>query len=125
MYIKPADSHSLLRPEYVESLFYFWRITGNETYRDWGWSAWEAIEQYAKVESGGYSSVNDVTRAEGGGKRDKMESFFMGETLKYLYLLFSDDEELVGEIGLMMCSIRLISLCLIQRRMRSRGSNIK
>ena len=24
-------------------------------------------------------------------QRDKMESFFLGETLKYLYLLFSDE----------------------------------
>lgn len=36
LYIKPADAHSLLRPETVESLFYFWRLTGNQTYRDWG-----------------------------------------------------------------------------------------
>jgi hypothetical protein len=96
MFIKPADSHSLLRPEYVESLFYFYRITRNETYRDWGWEVWQAIDKHARVESGGYSSLDDVNRIDGGGKRDKMESFFMGETLKYLYLLFSDDEELVS-----------------------------
>lgn len=28
--------------------------------------------------------------------RDKMESFFLGETLKYLFLLFGDDESLVS-----------------------------
>ena len=28
--------------------------------------------------------------------RDKMESFFLGETLKYLYLLFSDDHDVVS-----------------------------
>ena len=28
--------------------------------------------------------------------RDKMESFFLGETLKYFFLLFSDDFELVA-----------------------------
>ena len=27
---------------------------------------------------------------------DKMESFFLGETLKYFFLLFSDDKELIG-----------------------------
>ena len=26
-----------------------------------------------------------------GGGRDKMESFFLGETLKYLFLLFGDE----------------------------------
>lgn len=28
--------------------------------------------------------------------RDKMESFFLGETLKYLYLLFSDQPDLLS-----------------------------
>ena len=28
--------------------------------------------------------------------RDKMESFFLGETLKYFFLLFSDDKDLIG-----------------------------
>jgi hypothetical protein len=77
MYIKPADAHSLLRPEYVESLFYFYRITGDQKYRDWGWNVWTAIDRYARVDGGGFSSMNDVTREGGGGRRDKMESFFM------------------------------------------------
>jgi len=94
MIIKPTDAHSLLRPETLESLFYFWRITGNQTYRDWGWKIWQGMEKYAKVEEGGYTSLNDVTTTEGRGTRDKMESFFMGETIKYLYLLFSDDPSL-------------------------------
>ena len=29
------------------------------------------------------------------GYRDKLESFFLAETLKYLYLLFSDDKDLL------------------------------
>lgn len=35
--IRPADSHNLLRPEYVESLFYLYHITENEMYREQGW----------------------------------------------------------------------------------------
>ena len=35
--VKAADVHSLLRPEAVESLFVLWRVTQNETYREWGW----------------------------------------------------------------------------------------
>jgi mannosyl-oligosaccharide alpha-1,2-mannosidase len=31
--IKPRDTHCLLRPETVESLFLLWRITGDEMYR--------------------------------------------------------------------------------------------
>jgi len=47
------------------------------------------------VEGGGYSSLQSVVR---GGFRDKMESFFLGETLKYFFLLF--DNSKIGLIPL-------------------------
>ncbi|KAK9064312.1 hypothetical protein SSX86_015692 [Deinandra increscens subsp. villosa] len=87
--IKHADRHNLLRPETVESLFILYRITEDSKYREWGWSIFEAFEKYTKVDSGGYSSLDDVTVLPP-RRRDKMETFFLGETLKYLYLLFSD-----------------------------------
>ncbi|KAK9055959.1 hypothetical protein SSX86_027046 [Deinandra increscens subsp. villosa] len=87
--IKHADRHNLLRPETVESLFILYRITEDAKYREWGWSIFEAFEKYTKVDSGGYSSLDDVTMLPP-RQRDKMETFFLGETLKYLYLLFSD-----------------------------------
>lgn len=46
-----------------------------------------------QIPSGGYSSINNVRNPRKPEPRDKMESFFLGETLKYLYLLFSDDTE--------------------------------
>eukprot|EP00117_Sycon_ciliatum_P036322 scpid103805/ scgid2537/ Endoplasmic reticulum mannosyl-oligosaccharide 1,2-alpha-mannosidase; ER alpha-1,2-mannosidase; ER mannosidase 1; Man9GlcNAc2-specific-processing alpha-mannosidase; Mannosidase alpha class 1B member 1 len=39
--VKERDRHNLLRPEAVESLFILYRITGNETYRDWGWEVFQ------------------------------------------------------------------------------------
>ncbi|XP_076917018.1 mannosyl-oligosaccharide 1,2-alpha-mannosidase MNS3-like [Bidens hawaiensis] len=87
--IKHPDRHNLLRPETVESLFILYRITKDSKYREWGWSIFEAFEKYTKVDSGGYSSLDDVTVIPP-RRRDKMETFFLGETLKYLYLLFSD-----------------------------------
>lgn len=36
LYIKPRDAHNLLRPEFVESLFFLYHITGKEIYREWG-----------------------------------------------------------------------------------------
>lgn len=95
MYIKPADAFSILRPESVESWFYLWRITKNQKYRDWGWDFFESLKKNARLENGrGYASVNDVKQSTT-TKRDKMESFFLAETLKYLFLLFSDDETLL------------------------------
>jgi mannosyl-oligosaccharide alpha-1,2-mannosidase len=77
------------RPEVVESLFYMWRATHDQIYRDWGWSIVQAIEKYCKVD-GGYSGVVNVN-AEKARLDDKQQSWFLAETLKYLYLLFSDD----------------------------------
>ena len=92
MYVKEADRHNLLRPETVESLYYLYVVTKDKKYQDYGWKIFEAFEKYTKIESGGYTAINDVTNPDNTNPRDKMESFFLAETLKYLYLLFEDDE---------------------------------
>lgn len=88
--IKHADRHNLLRPETVESLFVLYRITEDPKYREWGWEIFKAFEKHTKVYSGGYTSLDDVTVLPP-RRRNKMETFFLGETLKYLYLLFGDN----------------------------------
>lgn len=94
--VKPADRHNLLRPETVESLFYLHRLTGDPKYQDWGWALLQSFNTYTRVPSGGYSSISNVQDPHNPQPRDKMESFFLGETLKYLYLLFSDDADLLS-----------------------------
>lgn len=75
--IKPADAHNLQRPETVESLFYMWRITGDETYREWGWEMFEAFVEHTIIENGGgFSSIGDVTTVPP-PSRDNMESFWL------------------------------------------------
>lgn len=91
LYIKPADRHNLLRPETIESLYYMWKITKDKKYQEYGWKIFEAFEKYTKIESGGYSSIGDVTNPHNVQFKDKMESFFLAETLKYFYLLFEDE----------------------------------
>jgi len=86
-----ADTHNLLRPETVESLFILNCLTNNSIYKEWGWKIFEAFEKYTKVSSGGYSSIGNVQDTSNTRMKDKMESFFLGETLKYLFLLFSND----------------------------------
>ncbi|KAF9963411.1 mannosyl-oligosaccharide alpha-1,2-mannosidase [Modicella reniformis] len=90
--INNRDGHNWLRPETVESLFYMWRFTGDDKYREWGWEIFEAIEKYSKIASGGYSSIHDIRRKDNIAYSDKMETFFLAETLKYLYLLFSPND---------------------------------
>ncbi|KAF8877600.1 glycoside hydrolase [Infundibulicybe gibba] len=85
----PYDARYILRPETVESLFIAFRLTGDVKYRDRGWDIFPAIEKNCRVETGGYASILDVNGTES-RKEDKMETFLMSETLKYLFLLFSD-----------------------------------
>ncbi|XP_063067097.1 endoplasmic reticulum mannosyl-oligosaccharide 1,2-alpha-mannosidase [Engraulis encrasicolus] len=94
--VKPADRHNLLRPETVESLFYMYRYTHDTKYRDWGWEILQSFNKHTRVPTGGYTSISNVRDPVSPGPRDKMESFFLGETLKYLFLLFTDDEELIS-----------------------------
>lgn len=94
--VKLADRHNLLRPETVESLFYLYRFTKDKKYREWGWEILQSFNKYTKVSTGGYTSINNVRDPEYTSPRDKMESFFLGETLKYFYLLFSDDPHLIS-----------------------------
>ena len=87
--VQVTGSSYLQRPEVVESLFYLWRATHNEKYRDWGWSILQAIEKYCRKEAG-YSGVSDVNMIPPDSD-DVQQSWFLAETLKYLFLLFSDD----------------------------------
>lgn len=50
----------------------------------------QAIDKYCRV-SGGFSGVKDVYSSSP-TYDDVQQSFFLAETLKYLYLLFSNDD---------------------------------
>jgi len=60
-------------------------------WRERGWSIFEALIRESRVEDGGFASVLDINHA-GGEKYDEMPSWFLAETLKYLFLLFSEDD---------------------------------
>lgn len=93
--LQPLDAHNLLRPETVESLFYMYRFTQDKKYREWGWQIFLAFMKYTKIDGAGFSSINNVKSPSNPGYKDKLESFFLAETLKYLFLLFSDDPKLI------------------------------
>ena len=84
-----GSRHNLLRPETVESLFVLYRVTGEQRWRDAGWEIFSAFQRHCRVPAGGFSSIGDVT-ALPAAQTDAQESFWLAETLKYFYLLFSD-----------------------------------
>jgi mannosyl-oligosaccharide alpha-1,2-mannosidase len=89
----------ILRPEVVESYFTLYRLTGDPKYRDWGWDAALAIEKYCKAKGDngspgkgrGYSGITNVNNPRP-VQDDVQQTFFLAETLKYLYLLFSSPD---------------------------------
>ncbi|KAG7372160.1 glycosyl hydrolase family 47 protein [Nitzschia inconspicua] len=81
--------HYLLRPETVESFFILYHLTGDPIYREWGWEVFQAIERYCRT-AAGYGSLKNVHLPDI-EPEDKMESFYLAETLKYLYLLFDPE----------------------------------
>ncbi|EGD84794.2 hypothetical protein H112_08509 [Trichophyton rubrum D6] len=87
---KVNSAKYILRPEAIESVFIMYRITGDEAWREKGWEMFMAIERATRVDYG-HSAIQDVTSKEP-VFQDEMESFWIGETLKYFYLLFSDPD---------------------------------
>nr|XP_054114916.1 mannosyl-oligosaccharide 1,2-alpha-mannosidase IC isoform X2 [Callithrix jacchus]XP_054114917.1 mannosyl-oligosaccharide 1,2-alpha-mannosidase IC isoform X2 [Callithrix jacchus]XP_054114918.1 mannosyl-oligosaccharide 1,2-alpha-mannosidase IC isoform X2 [Callithrix jacchus] len=85
-----SESYYILRPEVVESYMYLWRQTHDPIYREWGWEAVLALEKYCRTEAG-FSGIQDVYSSTP-NHDNKQQSFFLAETLKYLYLLFSEDD---------------------------------
>uniref|UniRef100_A0A834VBH7 alpha-1,2-Mannosidase n=1 Tax=Sarcoptes scabiei TaxID=52283 RepID=A0A834VBH7_SARSC len=89
---KKNEMYYILRPEVIEGWFYLWRLTKNPKYRQWAWDAVEAIERNCLVpDRTGYSGIKNVND-EKVQHDDVQQSFFLAETLKYLYLIFSDDQ---------------------------------
>jgi len=86
--IRVEEGRYILRPETVESLLVMYRTTGDDKYRQIGWRFFEAINRHCRTESS-YSGIKDVRRIPA-EPNNSMQSFFLAETLKYLYLLFSD-----------------------------------
>ncbi|RVX69392.1 hypothetical protein B0A52_06988 [Exophiala mesophila] len=77
----------ILRPEAIESVFLLYRMTGREELQE---AAWEMFQSIQKATATDYcnAAIDDVNSSSP-KKRDSMESFWLAETLKYFYLIFS------------------------------------
>ncbi|KAK2617056.1 hypothetical protein QQS21_000150 [Conoideocrella luteorostrata] len=78
------------RPEFIESTYYIYRATKDPWYLHVGEMVLRDIRRrcYAPC---GWAGLQDVRTGE---KQNRMESFFLGETTKYMYLLFDPDHPL-------------------------------
>nr|POE74712.1 mannosyl-oligosaccharide alpha-1,2-mannosidase [Quercus suber] len=89
--IQISDGKYRLRPEVLETWYHAYRATKDPKYREWSWSAFQAINRYCRTDSG-FSAISNVNAADGGSKTDVQESFVFAEVMKYVYLTHLEDE---------------------------------
>ncbi|KAL6714187.1 hypothetical protein ACLMJK_008682 [Lecanora helva] len=78
------------RPEFIESTYHLYRATRDPWYLHVGEMVLRDIKRRCWTKCG-WSGLQDV---RSGDRNDRMESFFLGETTKYLFLLFDLDHPL-------------------------------
>jgi len=89
-FIDPNFKHWAGRPEFIESTYYIYQATKDPWYLHVGEMTLRDIRRRCWTKCG-WADLGDVLTGE---QRDRMESFFLGETAKYLYLLFSEGHPL-------------------------------
>ena len=78
-----------LRPEIIESAFYLRRYTKDNRDLEMGRTFFRSLMTWCRTDSG-YTTIKNVVTKE---KGDLMPSYFLAETMKYLYLLFANDQD--------------------------------
>lgn len=79
-----------LRPEFIESTYYLYRATKDPMYLQIGVRVMDLLQTKFKAKCG-FHGLQDVRT---GKMQNRMETFVMSETLKYLYLLFDTNDRL-------------------------------
>ncbi|XP_051929675.1 ER degradation-enhancing alpha-mannosidase-like protein 3 isoform X2 [Hippocampus zosterae] len=79
-----------LRPEFAESTYFLYKATGDPYYLEAGRTIMENLNRFARVPCG-FAAMKDVRT---GSHEDRMDSFFLAEMFKYLFLLFADPGDL-------------------------------
>ncbi|KAL4116401.1 hypothetical protein PRIC2_011855 [Phytophthora ramorum] len=82
---------SPLRPELIESTYHLYQATKDHKYLKMGRQMLQDIRRVSEVPCG-YAAVGDIHTLD---TEDRMDSYFLSETAKYLYLLFSDEPDVI------------------------------
>jgi mannosidase alpha-like ER degradation enhancer 2 len=83
----PGQEGYPLRPEMAESYYYMSLIKKDPIWYTYGLDLFRSLEGITRTKCG-YAAVKDVSKYT---LEDRMDSFFLAETCKYLYLLFDED----------------------------------
>ncbi|XP_054646143.1 ER degradation-enhancing alpha-mannosidase-like protein 3 isoform X2 [Dunckerocampus dactyliophorus] len=83
-----------LRPEFAESTYFLYKATGDSYYLEAGRTILDNLNRFARVPCG-FAAMKDVRT---GSHEDRMDSFFLAEMFKYLFLLFADGVDLPFDV---------------------------
>jgi len=89
-YASIEDRSYILRPEAIESVFLLYRMTGDTSLLEAAWRMFTAIEKQTRTNIAS-AGITDVT-LDKSAQSDRMESFWLAETLKYFYLIFAEPD---------------------------------
>ncbi|VDN01700.1 unnamed protein product [Thelazia callipaeda] len=83
-----------IRPEFIESTYLLYRATKDEHYLRVAKNIVDSMNKYLRVECG-YAAVKDIRSMT---HEDRMDSFVLSETFKYLYMIFTDSSDLYVDV---------------------------
>ncbi|VDN17757.1 unnamed protein product [Gongylonema pulchrum] len=79
-----------IRPEFIESTYLLYRATKDEHYLRVAKDLMDSMNQFLRVECG-FAAAKDIRSMS---HEDRMDSFVLSETLKYLYMIFTEPSDL-------------------------------
>ncbi|KAL2061225.1 hypothetical protein VTL71DRAFT_7498 [Oculimacula yallundae] len=89
-FVSVDDPSYQLRPEAIESVFIMYRLTADPVWMDKGWKMFQSIQKHTRTGIANARVVNVMQQWP--KNEDSMESYWLAETLKYFYLLFSEPD---------------------------------
>jgi mannosidase alpha-like ER degradation enhancer 2 len=94
-----------LRPEFLESTYYLLRATSDDTFLAVAEDFLHSLLDRSKVKCG-FAAIVDVFQMT---LEDKMDSFMLSETLKYLYFIFTPSNDELMKAGYLDASLHVIA----------------
>uniref|UniRef100_A0A0N5AWZ4 alpha-1,2-Mannosidase n=1 Tax=Syphacia muris TaxID=451379 RepID=A0A0N5AWZ4_9BILA len=80
-----------LRPEFIESTYLLYRATKDPYYLRVAKNVMDSLNKYGRVKCG-FAGVKDLRTMS---QEDRMDSFVLSETFKYLYMIFAELPDMV------------------------------
>jgi mannosyl-oligosaccharide alpha-1,2-mannosidase len=74
-------------PETIESVFYYYRMTGEKKYQDLAWRLFSGVDRYARVDDG-FTIVNDVDKLPI-QLQDFQERYYLSKFTSKIYALLT------------------------------------